>query len=144
MKYLIFALRVAMGGVLLVAGALKVPNPTALASTIAGFQLVPSAAAGPMGVFLPWFEMLLGGYLVVGYLTRAAAWVAFSEFAIFAGAIASVVVRGIHISCGCFGQGDTAPASWVDVVRDLLLAAVAMMVALRAPGALAIDGRKRG
>ena len=143
MRYVIFGIRIIIGAVLVVAGILKAPDPTALASTIAGFQLVPAALAGPMGVFLPWFEMLLGGYLIVGYLTRVAAWVAFGEFAVFAAAIASVVVRGIHISCGCFGQGDTAPASWIDVARDGLLAAAALMVALRAPGALAIDGRER-
>ncbi|TAM72684.1 DoxX family membrane protein [bacterium] len=142
--YLIFVLRVALGAVLVVAGALKVPDPTAFASTIAGFQLLPPAVAGPMAVFVPWFEILLGGYLIVGYLTRAAAWVACTEFVIFAGAIASVVVRGIHIACGCFGQGDAAPASWIDVVRDAALAAGALVVALRAPGALAVDRREIG
>ena len=141
--YVILALRVAVGGVLVVAGALKAPNPTAFASTIAGFQLLPAAVAGPMAVFVPWFEILLGGYLVAGYLTRVAAWVACVEFITFAGAIASVVVRGIHISCGCFGQGDAAPASWFDVSRDALLAVAALVVALRAPGALAVDERER-
>jgi|SRR5579872_407879 len=144
MRYLTFVLRVAIGIVLLVAGVLKAPNPNALASTIAGFQLVPGAVAGPLAVFLPWFEILVGGYLVVGYLTRAAAWVACAEFGVFAAAIGSVVARGIHVACGCFGQADTRPASWGDVARDVLLAMVAMVVALRGPGALAIDGRERG
>ncbi|TAM91374.1 DoxX family membrane protein [bacterium] len=144
MPHVIFALRVAIGSVLVVAGALKAPNPTAFASTIAGFQLLPAAVAGPMAVFVPWFEILLGGYLIAGYLTRAAAWVACAEFVVFAGAIASVVVRGIHISCGCFGQGDAAPASWVDVVRDAALAAGALVVALRPPGVLAVDRRELG
>ncbi|TAM57727.1 DoxX family membrane protein [bacterium] len=143
-RYAVFVLRVAIGLVLVVAGALKAPNPNAFASTIAGFDLVPAAVAGPLAVFVPWFEILLGGYLVAGYLTRAAAWVACAEFVLFAGAIASVVVRGIHISCGCFGQADAAPASWVDVARDAALAAAALFVALRAPGALAVDGRETG
>ncbi|MDE2573327.1 MAG: DoxX family membrane protein [bacterium] len=143
MRYVIFALRVAIGVVLLVAGLLKAPNPAALASTIVGFQLVPGAIAGPMAVFLPWFEIMLGGYLIVGYLTRIAAWVACAEFAVFAAAIASVVVRGIHVACGCFGQRDAAPASWLDVARDVLLALAALVVAVRAPGALAVDGRER-
>ncbi len=138
---MIFVLRVALGAVFLAAGLLKVSHPEFLAATIAAFRILPEAVIAPLAVALPYFEMILGGYLIVGLFTRVAALVAAAQLAAFAAAIASVVVRGIPTSCGCFGPSDTAPASWVDVARDLALAAVAILIALRAPGILALDGR---
>lgn len=137
----ILALRVIIGGVLVAAGALKVGHPSDLASTIAGFRILPQPLIGPMAIGLPYFELGLGIYLLVGLYTRLAAIIALLEFVIFAGAIASVVIRGIPIACGCFGQADTATASWLDVVRDVALAALAGVVAWRAPGMLAVDRR---
>jgi uncharacterized membrane protein YphA (DoxX/SURF4 family) len=137
----IFALRAALGGVFLAAGLLKVSHPELLAATIAAFRVLPQPIIAPLAIALPYFEMILGGYLIVGLFTRPAAYVAAAQLAGFAAAIASVIVRGIPTACGCFGPSDTAPASWVDVARDLILAAVAVAVALRGPGILALDRR---
>jgi uncharacterized membrane protein YphA (DoxX/SURF4 family) len=137
----IFALRVALGGVFLAAGVLKVSHPEFLAATIAAFRLLPQPVIAPLAIALPYFEMILGGYLIAGLFTRAAAWIAAAQLAAFAAAIASVVLRGLSISCGCFGPSDTAPASWVDVARDVALAAVAVFIAVRAPGSFALDRR---
>lgn len=137
----VLVLRVVIGGVLVVAGALKVGHPSDLASTIAGFRILPEPLIRPMAIGLPFFELGLGIYLLVGLYTRVAAIIALLEFVIFAGAIASVVIRGIPIACGCFGQADTAPASWLDVARDVTLALLAGLIAWRAPGMLAIDRR---
>ena len=136
-----FVLRVALGVVFLAAGLLKASHPELLAATIAAFRILPEPVIAPLAIALPYFEMILGGYLIAGLFTRAAAYVAAAQLAGFAAAIASVVVRGISTSCGCFGPSDTAPASWVDVARDLALAAAAVVVALRAPGSFALDRR---
>lgn len=138
---LVLVLRLGIGGVLLVAGALKIGHADDLASTIAAFRLLPSVFIGPLAVGLPFFEVGLGAYLLVGLYTRVAALIALIEFVVFGAAVASVVVRGIPTSCGCFGPGDTAPASWMDVARDALLALLAAFVAWRAPGMLAVDRR---
>jgi uncharacterized membrane protein YphA (DoxX/SURF4 family) len=127
--------------VLVAAGALKVGHASDFASTIAGFRILPQPLVGPMAVGLPFFELALGVYLLIGLYTRVAALIAFIEFVVFGGAIASVVIRGIPIACGCFGQADTAPASWLDVARDAVLAALAALIAWRAPGMLALDRR---
>jgi uncharacterized membrane protein YphA (DoxX/SURF4 family) len=141
---LVLVLRIVIGGVLVAAGALKVGHAGDFASNIAGFRILPQPLVGPMAIGLPFFELGLGLYLLVGLYTRVAAWIAFAEFAVFSAAVASVVIRGIPIACGCFGQGDTAPASWLDVVRDAGLAVLAGVVAWRAPGMLAVDRRMEG
>lgn len=132
-----------LGAVLIWAGAAKVGHPEALAAAIAGFRLLPAALIGPLAVILPYFELLLGLYLVVGLFTRIAAWVATVQFVLYAGAIGSAVLRGIPANCGCFGPGDAATADWPHVAFDLVLAAIALFIALRAPGAFALDRRLR-
>jgi uncharacterized membrane protein YphA (DoxX/SURF4 family) len=142
MAFLILALRVALGLVLLVAGVLKAHDgPTVTAISIAGYQLLPGGLVAPFAVGLPYVEILLGGYLMAGLFTRTAAWVASVQFVVFALAVGSLVVRHIHADCGCFGSGVATPPSWGHVALDVVLAAVSAFVALRAPGAFAVDTR---
>jgi putative oxidoreductase len=132
-----------LGALLIWAGAAKVGHPEALASAIAGFRLLPAWLVAPAAVILPYFELLLGLYLVAGLFTRVAGWVATGQFVLYAAAIASAVLRGIPANCGCFGPSDAAVADWPHVAFDLVLAAIALFVALRAPGAFALDRRLR-
>src|SRR5580658_4223695 len=132
-----------LGALLVWAGVLKIGHPVDLASAIAGFRLLPPELVAPLAVVLPYFEVLLGLYLLAGLFTRVVAWIAAAQFAIYAAAIASAVLRGIPANCGCFGPGDTAVADWPHVAFDLALAAVAAFIAVRAPGALALDRRLR-
>jgi uncharacterized membrane protein YphA (DoxX/SURF4 family) len=143
MNAAVFVMRVVLGGLLVVTGALKVGHAPDLAAAIAGFRLLPAGAVGPLALALPFFELLLGGYLVVGLFTRTAAIVAAVQFVIYAGAIASAVIRHIPANCGCFGPHDTAVADWPHVAFDLALALLSAFVAYRAPGILAIDRRLR-
>ena len=141
MAIAVFVARVGVGGLLLATGALKVGHSPELAAAIAGFRLVPAAVAGTMAVALPWVELLLGLYLIAGLLTKAAAWFAAGQFLVYAGAIASAVIRHIPAYCGCFGPQDSATADWPHVAFDLGMALIAACIAINAPGALAVDRR---
>jgi len=140
MAYLIFALRLALGGLLLVAGVLKAHDgPTSTAITIAGYRLLPQPLVAPLGVALPYAEIMLGAYLAAGLFTRIVAWIAAGQFALFAIAVGSLVVRHIAADCGCFGSALPTPPSWAHVGFDVALALGAAAIALRAPGAFAVD-----
>ena len=142
MAYVVLALRLALGALLIVAGLLKAHDgPVATATTIAGYRLLAPAVVAPLGVALPYVEIALGGYLVAGLFTRAVAWIAAVQFVVFAVAVASLVVRDIPADCGCFGSSIATPPSWGHVAFDLILAALAAVVAVRAPGAFAVDER---
>jgi len=142
LKVVVFVARVAIGALLIVAGALKAHDgAAATASSIAAYRLLPPAVIGPLGVALPYLELLLGGYLVVGLMTRIAAWIACAQFAVFAAAVASLVVRRLPADCGCFGSSVPTPPSWGHVAFDVGLALVAAGVARYGPGILAFDAR---
>jgi uncharacterized membrane protein YphA (DoxX/SURF4 family) len=131
--------RFALGALLIAAGGLKLGHAPDLAAAIAGFRLLPAPVVSFLALALPPLEILLGLYLAVGLFTRAAGIASAAMFAIYAAAVASAVIRGIPANCGCFGPHDTATADWPHVAFDLALAAIAAFIALRAPGALALD-----
>jgi uncharacterized membrane protein YphA (DoxX/SURF4 family) len=142
MAYLIFALRLALGALLIVAGVLKAHDGPALtASSIAAYRLLPSWLVAPLGVALPYLEIVLGGYLAAGLFTRLVAWVAAAQFGVFAVAVGSLVVRHLPADCGCFGSAVPTPPSWGHVAADVLLAVAAAAIARGAPGAFAVDRR---
>ncbi len=138
-----FAVRVLLGALFVFAGATKIGHFNDLAATIAGFRLLPAAVVGPFAVVLPFFEIGVGAYLALGLFTRAAGMVACAALVVYAGAIASAVIRHIPANCGCFGPQDRAAADWPHVFVDLALAAVCAIVAWRAPGSFALDRRMR-
>lgn len=135
--------RVLVGALFIGAGVAKIGHFNDLAAAIAGFRILPEAAVGPLAVLLPFFEVGLGLYLVLGLFTRTAAAIGAAMLTIYAAAIASAVIRHIPANCGCFGPQDTATADWPHVVADLALAAVCALVAWRAPGLFALDTRMR-
>ena len=137
----VFVVRVVLGGIFVVAGASKVGHAAEFAQQIAAFRLLPQPVIAPMALVLPFFEILLGGYLVIGLFTRVAAWVAAALLLAFDVAIASAVVRGMTLNCGCFGTHDTTVTTWAEVARDAIFVLLAVFVALRPPGMWALDRR---
>jgi uncharacterized membrane protein YphA (DoxX/SURF4 family) len=137
------AVRTLVGALFVFAGAVKVGHFDDLAAAIAGFRILPEAVIAPLAVLLPFFEIGVGIYLILGLFTRGAAIVAAIQLALYAAAIASAVIRHIPANCGCFGPQDRAPADWPHVLADLALAAICALIAWRAPGLLALDQRMK-
>jgi uncharacterized membrane protein YphA (DoxX/SURF4 family) len=125
MKALALVLRMALGGLLIVAGALKLRAPVAFATEIANYQLVP-AVAPYVAAVLPVLELVVGGALVVGRRAwrRAAALAALGLLAAFTIAVGSAYFRHINIDCGCFGTGG-GPITGLTLARNLVLMAAA-------------------
>ena len=141
MSWVVLILRVVLGAIFVVAGGSKIGHAADFAAQIAGFRILPPAVIAPMALVLPFLEVLLGAYLIVGLFTRASAWVAAALLLAFDGAIASAVVRGMSVSCSCFGPSDKTVTTWSEVARDAIFVLLAVIVALRAPGTLALDRR---
>lgn len=127
--------RLLLGGVLLVAGGLKVTKPTDSANAVAAYKLLPINVAHLFGYALPWFEVALGILLVAGILLRPAAITGGLIMLVFIAAIASAWARGLLLDCGCFGGGGEIDPSladqvhrtyFIEIMRDLGLALTAL------------------
>jgi uncharacterized membrane protein YphA (DoxX/SURF4 family) len=136
-------LRLVVGCVWIVAGALKLPDPAQSVAAVRAYQLLPGDLVTPVGQLLPVIEIVIGVMLVIGLLTRGAAVLSALLFLAFIVGIASVWARGINIDCGCFGGGGADPDAassypW-GIERDVLLLAASGFVAWLPATRLSLD-----
>ena len=128
MSLVVLAARLVVGALFVVAGALKLGDPTAFATEIANYHFLPALAPW-LAVTLPATELVVGATLLVGPARwrRAAALAAGALLVVFTVAIVHVVRAGINVDCGCFGGNSGPVTSWT-AVRDLALLAAAAIV----------------
>ncbi len=99
------ACRLILGGVLLVAGALKIPALGQSVLAVRGYDIFPYEISVAIGYMMPFLEVIVGLLLVSGLLTRWAGIAGALFMVAFTIAIAQAWARGIAIDCGCFGGG---------------------------------------
>jgi uncharacterized membrane protein YphA (DoxX/SURF4 family) len=142
--WLATAARLLLGGVFLVAGALKIPDPAAAVRAVRAYRLLPEALVGPVAFGLPVVEVAVGLALLLGVFVRTAALASAVLLVVYLVGVGSAWARGLQIDCGCFGGGgqvaaaDTAyPA---EVLRDSALLLVALALARWPRSRLALGG----
>jgi len=138
--------RVVVGGVWVIAGALKLPDPAGNVRSVRAYQLLPEAVVPLVGHTLPLLEVLVGGCLLLGLLTRLSAVLSALMLLAFVVGISSAWARGLQIDCGCFGAGAgptvdaTAKYPW-EIARDVGLLLLSLWLVWRPRSPLAADNR---
>ncbi len=139
------AARLLLGVVLVVAGALKMPDPAAAERAVRAYRLLPEALVGPVAFGLPVVEIVVGLALLVGVRVRGAALASAALMAVFLAAVGSAWARGLQIDCGCFGGGGQVAAGQTgypgEVARDVGLLLVSLALARWPASRLALGGR---
>ena len=137
--------RIILGIVLIVAGALKVTNLGQSAFAVRAYQLLPYDIAGYVGYALPGVELIVGLLLVLGLFTRIAAAMTAVLMIAFIIGIAWAWSQGLSIDCGCFGGGGTIEAGRtaypLELARDLALLLGALWLVRSPRSAFALDDR---
>lgn len=115
-----------VGAVFIYAGVLKVLDPLRFASDINNYQMIPWSIGVRFAFYLPWLEVLCGVALVFHRFFAGAVTITMGLVLVFIGATASARIRGIDISCGCFGSaGTNLTLTWhLVILGGLLLALV--------------------
>jgi hypothetical protein len=120
-------LRLGLGGIFLYAAVEKVLHPASFAIAVRGYKIVPFAYSNLFAIAISWSEFLAASMLILGILTRKAAAAIFILLVVFIAAVALVMVRGMVVDCGCFGE-DNSSTSWPLLARNFLLLAAAYLV----------------
>jgi uncharacterized membrane protein YphA (DoxX/SURF4 family) len=133
--WLATAARLLLGGVLVAAGALKLPDPAAAERAVRAYRLVPEVLVSPLAFGLPVVEIAVGLALLAGVFVRTAALASAALLVVFLAAVGSAWARGLQIDCGCFGGGGEVAARATaypgEVARDVALLLVALALARR-------------
>ena len=109
------------------AGIEKIIDPGDFALAIYNYQLLPDGTINLLAIFLPWLEVLIAASLITGICIRGAALISALLFLTFATALTINLVRGLDISCGCFGAS-SGNISWLYLARDLSLFCMSIFV----------------
>ncbi len=100
--WLTLRVRILLGVVFVAAALPKIADPPSFAHMVYNYRILPGFLVNPMGLFLPWFELLVGTALVLGIWPRTASVGVGAILLVFVLAIAFNLLRENPIDCGCF------------------------------------------
>jgi uncharacterized membrane protein YphA (DoxX/SURF4 family) len=118
-----------VAGIFIYAGVLKAFDPVQFANDIDNYKILPWPISVALAFYLPWLEILCALGLVFRFLYRGALSILTASIVVFTLATIAAKVRGLDISCGCFGH---ASQHWSFPTH--LLTNLAILAALLALG----------
>ena len=94
----------AVAGIFIYAGALKAFDPVQFASDIDNYKILPWPVSVALAFYLPWLEIFCGLSLVFRFFYRGALSILSALIVVFTLTTIAAKVRGLDITCGCFGH----------------------------------------
>jgi putative oxidoreductase len=133
LKYFDLVLRLALGGLFLVAAAGKILDPVKFLGGISQYGLVSGWLLPFSAAAMPGVEVVSGLGLIFGWKVRANALLISGLLVLFMAAMGSAMARGLELDCSCFDLLGTGAATvgWGTQLRDLALLIPALWLAFR-------------
>ncbi len=122
-RWLVFAVRLILGGCFLAASISKLQYPDYFTATVVAYGLLPDNLAHLYGLLVPWVELIVGCALVLGFFPVIVSWLSILLAYSFAFAGIFNLVYSNQSGCGCFGKLlplSTPVALTVDIVLIIL------------------------
>lgn len=133
------AVRILAGGIFIYSGVGSITGGlAAFEDKVAKYQLLPHVLTGPFAYTLPFLEVLVGIYLVVGLMTRVAAAASCVLMVMFLIAIGQAWARGLSIDCGCSIGVANKVGPW-SFLRDLALGIPSVVMLIWPARLLSLD-----
>jgi len=117
-----------VGGIFVYAGVVKVLDPVQFANDIDNYKTLPWFVSVRLAFYLPWLEIFCGLALIFRFLYRGGLSILTVLIAVFIGVTIAAKMRGLDITCGCFGH---ASKNWnfsTHLVLDLLILLAAVVL----------------
>lgn len=129
--YLLLIARPVVSAAFIMAALPKIQDPVAFAVSVEGFRVVTGDLASWVALGLPWLELVIGFGLLIPQIRRGSALMISLLLIVFIGLHASAWMRGLNISCGCYGanESDQSPNYLWLILRNvgLLVACVCLL-----------------
>jgi len=127
-NFLWWTIGLIVGGIFIYAGTIKALDPVQFANDIDNYKILPWPISVALAFYLPWLEILCGVALVVRLLYRGALSILTALILVFTLATIAAKVRGLDITCGCFGHASQNWSFPAHLALDLgILAALAAL-----------------
>jgi putative oxidoreductase len=93
-----------LGGIFIYAGVLKALDPVQFANDIDNYKALPWFFSVRLAFYLPWLEIFCGLAVIFRFLYRGGLSILTALVTVFIGATVAAKMRGLDITCGCFGH----------------------------------------
>ncbi|MGK0309706.1 MAG: putative membrane protein YphA (DoxX/SURF4 family) [Lentimonas sp.] len=131
---LVLIVRLALTGIFVMAALPKIKDPVAFATSVNAFQVVGPELSNWIALFLPWLELILGIGILLPQIRSSSGILIAALLVVFIGLHTSAWMRGLEISCGCFGTESAKESAtnylWL-IARNTMLLAVCILVILK-------------
>jgi putative oxidoreductase len=117
-----------VAGVFIYAGAIKILDPVQFANDVDNYKILPWTIGVGLAFYLPWLEMFCGLALLFRFLYRGALSILLTLIGIFILATIAAKVRGLDITCGCFGHASQHWSFPGHMAVDLVLLASVLLL----------------
>ncbi len=137
--YFIPGLRILLGVLFIITGALKLPNLKGFSIIVASYGLLPRQLVKPAAYLQPFIEFIVGWWILSGkYLLYAS----------IAGLILMLsanvfVIKGLlqkkkMENCGCYGTAIKVPLTWKKLAENILWTILSILLVLGAERAASL------
>lgn len=129
-KFLIFVLRIVIGGLFIYAAIGKIADPQGFANAVYRYEVLPAYFVNIPAIILPFIEFIAGLFLLLGLYKRGSSFLISLMLSVFIILLLSAYLRGLTIDCGCFYLENTSTKSdiIVSIIRDLFMLAGSLII----------------
>jgi uncharacterized membrane protein YphA (DoxX/SURF4 family) len=107
-------------------------SPAEFASGIDNFKILPWPVSVALAFYLPWLEIFCALALVFRFLYRGALAILSASIVVFTLGILAAKVRGLDITCGCFGHASQHWSFPAHLVTNLAILAGLLLLSFKA------------
>ncbi len=137
--YTVVLARWLLAGILLVAGISKLFDREGFVQAVEAYQILPARLSRMFALILPYLEITVAFFLLIGLATRLVAVLAILLFITFIITLGINLLRGKDLDCHCFGKLYQEKIGLATLSRNFILMLLAALVLTFADGYLAID-----
>jgi putative oxidoreductase len=123
MKFVWRIVDLVVGGVFIYAGVIKALDPVRFASDIDNYKILPWTISVRLAFYLPWLEIFCGIALITRRLYLGGLSILTALACVFTVATIAAKMRGLDITCGCFGHASQHWSFSSHLALDLVILA---------------------
>jgi putative oxidoreductase len=121
-----------VAGIFIYAGVLKAVDPVQFASDIDNYKILPWSVSVALAFYLPWLEIFCALGFVFRFLYRGALSILSVSIVVFTVATIAAKIRGLDITCGCFGHASQNWSFASHLATNLAILAALLLLSFKA------------
>jgi len=120
------SVRLILGVIFIYASYDKILHPKAFAEVVYNYQILPDGLINVTAIVLPWLEMLMGIFLIMGFWMPGTVIWCNTLLVVYIGALCFNLARGLDVNCGCFSTTKGSTISIETILWDVAFLALSV------------------